>query len=88
MLSILEFVGAAAMAVCEAIDKAIEHEHDQRHALKDLRKGADSLKSDTSVYKVLLNAMENDKDLSGRSPYTLFIQRFVMGFLSSSYAQS
>src|SRR5258706_9523492 len=86
ILAILQFVGVAAMAVCEAIDKAIELEHEERYALKELRKGVESLKSDTLVYKVLLNAMENDTDLNGRSPYTRFIQRYVMGLRSSSSA--
>ena len=67
------------MAVCEAVDKAIELKHEERHALKDLCKGVESLKSDTLVYKVLLDTMENDTDLSGCSPYTRFIQRYVMG---------
>ena len=88
ILTILQFVGVAAVTVCDAIDKAIELEHEERHALKDLRKGVDSLKSDTLVYKVLLNAMENDTDLSGRSPFTRFIQRYVMRVCSSSYAHN
>ena len=66
------------MAVCEAVDKAIELEHEGRHALKDLRKGVGRLKSDTLIYKVLMNAMVKDTDLSGRSPYARFIQRYVM----------
>ena len=78
ILAILQFVGAAAMAVCTAIDKAIELEHEERHALKDLRNGVESLKSDTLVYKVLLNVMEDDAALSGHSPYTRFIQRCVV----------
>ena len=70
------------MAVCEVIDKAIELEHEERHvlALKVLRKGVDNLQSDSLVYKILMNAMENDTDLSGRSPYTRFIQGYVMGY--------
>ncbi len=86
ILSILQFVGASALAVCEVIDKAIDLEHEERRALKGLRKRVVSLKSDTLVYKVLLNAMENDADPSVRSPYTRFIQRYVMGLRSSSYA--
>ena len=78
ILSKLQFVGVAAKAVCEAvgkvIDEVIKHEHEERHALTELRKGVDELKSDTLVYKVLLSAMENDTDRSGRSPYTRFIQ--------------
>ena len=79
ILPILQFVDTAAIAVCEAVDRAIELEHEERCALKDLRKGADSLKSDILVYKLLLNAMGNDTDLSDCSAYTRFIQRYVMG---------
>ena len=86
ILATLQFVGASALAVCKVIDKAIELEHKERHTLQGLRKGVDSLKSDTLVYKVLLNAVENDTDLSGGSPYARFIQRCVMVLRSSSYA--
>ena len=83
ILAYLQFVGVAANAVCKAIDKAtdkgIQYEYEERHALKVLREAVNSLKSDTLAYKVLLNAMENDVDLSGRPPYTRFIQRYVMG---------
>ena len=90
ILFILYYVGVAAKAVCEAVDKGFDkgfdevfqHEDEEQHALKDLRKGVDSLKSDTLVYKVLLNAMENDTD---HPPYTRFIQRYVMELRSSSY---
>jgi hypothetical protein len=85
ILAILQFVGTAAKGVCEAVDKAMELEHEERQALKELRKGVESLKSDTMVYRVLLNAMESDTDLSGRSPYTRFIQRYVVGSRSSPY---
>jgi len=78
ILAILHFVGTAAMAVCQAVDKAIELEHEEKQALKELRKGVESLKSDTLVYKVLLNAMESDTDLDKRSPYARFIQRYVI----------
>ena len=88
ILSNLQFVGTAALAVCKAIDKAIELEHEERHALKELRKGVDSLKFDIVVYKVLLSAMENNTDLSVRSPYTRFIQGYVMRVRSSSYPHS
>ena len=83
VLAILDFVDAAAIAVCGVIDKALELEleHEARQALKELRKGVESLKSDTMVYKVLLNAMEDDTDLS---PYTRFIQRYVMQLCSNS----
>ena len=83
--SILQVVIAAAMAVCQAVDKAIELEHEERQALKELREGVESLKSDTLVYKVLLNSMESDTNLEERSPYARFIQRYVMGLHSSSY---
>ena len=76
ILGALQFVCVAAKAVCEAVDEAIEFEQEEQHVLKDLRKGVDSLKSDTLAYKVLLNSMEND---TGHPPYTRFIQRYVMG---------
>ena len=86
VLAILQFVGTAATGVCKAVDKAIELEleHEEKQALKELRKGAEGLKSDTLVYKVLLNAMETDTDLDKRSPYARFIQRYVMGLCSQS----
>jgi hypothetical protein len=84
ILSILQLVGTAAMGVCQAIDKALELEHEERQALKDLRTGVEGLKSDTMVYKVLLNAMGNDTDLNGRSPYTRFIERYAIGLRSTS----
>ena len=87
ILAILQFVGVAATAVCQATDKAIGLEPEERYALKELRKGVDSLNSDTLVYKVLLNSMENDTDLGNRSSYTCFIQRYVMGLRSSSFAR-
>ena len=86
ILAILQFVGTASTAVCEAVDKAVELELEERQALKDLRKAVESLKSDTLVYKVLLNTIKDDTDLSGRYPYTRFIQGYVMGLLSNSYA--
>jgi len=85
ILAILQFVGTATMAVCEAVGKETELEHEERQALKELREGVESLKSDTLVYKDLLNAMESDTDLDKRSPYARFIQRFVIGLRSSSY---
>jgi hypothetical protein len=75
VLGILQFVGAAAMGVCQAIDKALEVEREEQQALKNLRKGVEGLKSDTIVYKLLLNSMENDTDLNDRSPYTRFTPR-------------
>ena len=84
ILGILQFVGAAAMAVRSAIDKAIELEHEERQALKELRKGVESLRSDTMVYKVLLDTMEDDTSVNGRSAYTRFFQRYVLDLRSTS----
>ena len=79
ILALLRLVGTAATVVCDEVDKALDLDHEVRQALKDLRKRVESLKSVTMVYKVLLSAMEKDTDLNGRSPYTRFIQRYVMG---------
>jgi hypothetical protein len=84
ILGILQFVGAAAMRVCQVIDKALEVEREERQALKNLRRRVKRLKSDTIVYKLLLNSMENDTDLNGRSPYTRFIQRYAPRLRSTS----
>ena len=82
ILPILQFVGVDAIAVCEKIDKAIRLRHEERHLpiglYEDLCKEVDGLNTDTLDYKALLNSMENDTDLGGRSPYTRFIQRYVM----------
>ena len=86
ILDILQFVGVAASAVNDAIDNAPKAQHEERQALKELRKGVEILKSDISAYKVVLNAMENDADDNGRSAYTRFIQRYVLGLWSTSYA--
>ena len=89
ILPILQFVSVDAIAVCENIDKAIRLRHEERHVpiglYEDLCKEVDGLNTDTLDYKALLNSMENDTDLSGRSPYTRFIQRYVMRLQSSSY---
>ena len=85
ILTYLQFVDVAAIAVCDKIDKAIELEHEERHVLNELREAIYSLKSDTMVYRDLLNAMENDTDLSDRSPCMRFIQQYVMGLHSGSY---
>ena len=87
--AILQSVRAAAWAVCEAADKAVKLEHEQRtlrefdkagrRALREFRRAVGSLKSDIMVFMVLLNAMENDTNPHGRSPYTRFIQRCVGG---------
>ena len=80
ILGILQFVGATAMAVCSAIDKAIELEHKERLALKELREGVEGLRSDTTVYKVLLNAMAHNTDGNGRSTYTVRVG-FAVNFI-------
>jgi len=76
--------------VCNVINKALELELELEHealgALKELRKEVESLKSNTMVYKPLLSAMEKDIDLHGSPSYTRFIQRYVIGLRSSSYA--
>jgi len=81
MLDVLKDVASATTTVYCAIDKALELEQEERRALKDLRKAVESIKSDTAVYKTLLNSMENDTnpDPNGCSPYTRFIQRWVTG---------
>jgi len=85
ILAILQFVGTAASAVCKAVDKVIKVALKERQALQELCKAVESLKSDTLVYRVLLNATKSDINLEGRSPYVRFIQRYVMGLRSSSY---
>ena len=70
--------------MCDKIDQAIGLEHEERHVLKELRKAVDSLRSDSMVYRLLLNTMKNDTYLSDGSPYVRFIQ-YVMGLHSSSY---
>ena len=88
ILVLLRLVDAEVTSVCNEIDKALdlELEHAVGRALKKLRKGVESLKSDTMVYKVLLSAVEKDTDLKKSSPYAHFIQRYVMGLRSSPYA--
>ena len=81
MIVILKVIAAATTTVYCAIDKALELEHEEQRALKNLRKAVESIKSDIAVYKTLLNAMENDinPDPNRRSPYMRFIQRWVTG---------
>ena len=87
ILAHLQFVSAAAMAACDKIDNTPESRNGlQRQSLKELRKAIDSLRTDTLVYKVPLNAMENDTDLSRHSSYTRFIQQYVDGLLPCSCA--
>ena len=44
--------------VCNEIDKALEPEHEERQALKVLRRGLENLKSDMMLYEVLLSPMK------------------------------
>jgi len=85
ILAILRITGIAATAVCDEIDKAFNLDHEVRLALQALRKGVESLKSDTTVYKVLLSAMEKVTNLDESSPYTRFAQLYVMWLHSSSH---
>ena len=59
ILAILQSVDTAAI-LCNEIDNALEPEHEERQALKDLRKGLENLKSDIMVYEILLSPMEMD----------------------------
>jgi len=78
MLALLQTIATATTTVRDVIDKAPEPIHEERQALKDLRKALASLNSDIMVYKVLMNVMENDyTDPDGRSPH--------MGLWSTSY---
>jgi len=72
LATILRSVDTAATLV-NVIDKALEPEHEERQALKDLRKGVENLKSDIVAYEVLLSSTEKDTGSS------LVVQRFVMG---------
>ena len=81
ILAILRSVDTAATLVCNEIDNALEPEHEERQALKDLRKGLENLKSDIMVYEVLLSPKEMD------TPPGLG-QQYVMGSRSSSYAHT
>jgi len=67
--------------VCNEINKTLglEPEHEERHALKDLRKGVENLKSDIIVYEVLLGSTEKDTGFS-------LVQQYVIGLRSSPYA--
>ena len=86
ILAILQFIGTAATAVCDEFDKAFNLDLEVGHALKGLRKGVESLKSDTMVYKALLSAMEIGAYLDESSPYTRFTQLYVTGVALKPYA--
>jgi len=72
--------------VCDEIDKVFNLDLEVRQPLKALHKGVESLKSDTTLYKVLLSAMEKVTDLDESSPHTRFAQLYVMWLHSSSHA--
>ena len=73
ILTILRSVDTAATLVCNEIDNALEPEHEERQAPKDLRKWLGNLKSDIMLYEILLSPMAI---LSLR-------QQYVMGLRSS-----
>lgn len=58
LLAIIRRIDAAAALVCNDIDKALELEHEERPALKDLRKGVENLKSSVVAFNVLLSASD------------------------------
>ena len=72
ILSLVQSVGLAAKRACDAIDKVQGLDHGVKCALQDLRKGIESLKSDTMVYKVLITAMQNDVNPYGPSTFAIF----------------
>ena len=67
--------------MCNEIDNALEPEHQERQALKDLRKGLENLKSDIMLYDVLLSPMEMDTPPSPK-------QQYVMGLRAGSYTHT
>ena len=81
IIAILRSVDAAVTLFCNEIDKALEPEHEERQALKDLRKGLENLKSDIMLYEVLLSPMEIDTPPSLK-------QQYVMGLRSGSYTHN
>lgn len=78
----LKIIAFAVTTLHNAVNKALQTEHNEREALKDLLKAIGSLKSDIEVYKILLNAMEDDPNLDPKesSAYRRFIQRWVAEF--------
>jgi hypothetical protein len=77
ILSIVQCVGSAAKRVCDAIDETQELDRDVKNALQDLRRGIESLKSDTMVYKVLIAAMQDDTQPNGLPIFAIFIKKYV-----------
>ena len=81
ILMVLKGLAVATTTVYHATTRALELEHEEQQALKDLSRAVEGVKSDTAVYETLLKAMENDKhpDSNSSSPYARFIQRCVTG---------
>jgi hypothetical protein len=81
LLAILRSVRLSAILVDCGIDIALDLdlEHEAAQALRELRKGIESVNSNITVYKALLSAIEKDTDLDESS-------RYVMELRSRSYA--
>ena len=81
ILMILKGLAIATTTVYHATNRALELEHEEQQALKDLSRTVEGVKSDTAVYETLLKAMETDTHPGSNSdsPYTRFIQRWVTG---------
>ncbi len=75
ILNLVQCVGSAAKRA--AIYEAQVLDHEVKYALQDLRQGIESLKSDTTVYKVLITAMQNDSNPNGPSTFAIFISKYV-----------
>jgi hypothetical protein len=88
IIAVLVFISATATAVHDAINRALDSElvfeHKERQLLKRLCKAVESLKSDKNVYRTLMNTMDSDTGLNGRSPYSRLIQRCAIGLRSTS----
>lgn len=83
IMDIMETVLADTKSACDAIDKALALELDQRQGLKDLRKAIENIKADTMVYKILITAMQTDS-INGRSPFAVFIHRCAIRLILPS----
>ena len=81
ILMILKGLAISTTTVYHATNRALELELEEQQALKDLSRAVEGVKSDTAVYETLMKAMANDThpDSNSGSPYTRFIQRWVMG---------
>ena len=85
ILDLLQNVSGAAKFVCSVIDEADGLDREERHALRDLRQAIESLKFDTMLHKVLINAMQNDTNLDGSSPFAIFIAQYVWSPCATAY---